>query len=100
MEESWRRHRGEGTMEGEPWRMHHGGVIIEEAARGRQQGEASSQEAQKTPKKHKEAPRRPREAARRHPGLCLHQLRFLHYGEYSYMYIFIYPPTSPRASSV
>jgi hypothetical protein len=34
MEESWRGNRGGGgSMEGESWKMQHGGSIIEEAAR-------------------------------------------------------------------
>ena len=69
-EESWRNHGGGlggGIMEGEPWRMQHGGVIIEEAGRRRQPGGGSQEEAaRRHPGSHQEAPG----GTRKHPGGC------------------------------
>ncbi len=76
--ESWRgnlggiveRNRGGGIMEGQPWRMHHGGVSMEETARRRQEPQGDTQEA---PEGTQEAPRRQPEAPRRQPGgkICI-----------------------------
>ena len=71
--ESWRenlggiveRNRGVGIMKGQPWKMHHGGVSMEEAARRRQEAQGDTQEA---PEGTQEAPRRQPEAPRRQPG--------------------------------
>ena len=84
MEESWRRNRRGGIMEGEPWRMHNGGVIIEEAARRKQPGGSQEEVARRHPvgaRRHTgcppEAPGGTQEAARRHPNLYLHLRLYL-----------------------
>ena len=68
-------------MQGEPWRMHHEGVIIEGAARRRQPG-GGSQEAsggtQEAPEGTQESLRGTQVAASRHPNLylCLYLCQF------------------------